>query len=584
MNLKKFAPQFIISSLLTVLVISLLFRNYYATDIKHAPKRTLQNHGPTNPSSSSSPFDLSRLKELFDSGDEAYNAGNIQKAAHYYSHILKHYPLITEAFIRLGKTFTRQRKHNLATRQYETALLINPHNVDTYLLLAQSLRAQNKFAEAAEICKHALKLQPKLHLSYLELVKIYSDQHQYEDALEALDRAQELVPDNAQLYVTRGHLLNWKGNIAGAVDMYKKAIALDPKCSSAHYNLGHTLKVYRQFNEAIESLKTAAQLNPSHVDTHIALSHAYWALGDFANAWKEYEWRWKQYKKDPRIPAIPEWQGEKLEEKTILIYGEQGLGDTLQFIRFAQNLKDRGAHVWCKIQKPLINLLSQSPFIDHIITQDSDMNKIDYQVALMSLPGKLNLTPQTIPSPTKYLYSDKELSNMWQKELKKDTKIKVGICWAVDSKHEIYKLPIQKRSCPLNEFCTLAHNNKISLYSLQLVDDVISKSIPAELNLHTFDKDFDKQHGNFMDSAAVIEHLDLIISADTAIAHLAAGLGKPVWLLLPYSSDCRWYLAENTTPWYPTIKIFRQPEPGNWHKVLSNVADSIKHIEPHVQV
>lgn len=173
--------------------------------------------------------------------------------------------------------------------------------------------------------------------------------------------------------------------------MYRKAIAIDPTNSIAHYNLGHTLKVYGKFHEAIASLNKATALNPNHVDTHIALSHAYWALGDFEKAWKEYEWRWKQYPQDPRNPyirAIPEWHGQDLTGKTILLYSEQGFGDTLQFIRFAQELKKKGAIVWCRVQKILNTLLSLTPYIDHLVTDDdltSVQEKVDYQTALLSL-------------------------------------------------------------------------------------------------------------------------------------------------------------------------------------------------------
>jgi len=522
--------------------------------------------------------DLDKLQQLFKQGDEEYDGGNVKNAITYYRQALSRYPLIVEALIRLGKAYAKQDKHELAISEYKAALSINPTDVEGYLLLSRSLRAQKKLSDALFIVRHALTLRPTLFSAHIELAKIFADQHDYDQALSAIEKAHQINPNNVYAHLMKGHILNWKGDIEGAIAMYKKATQLDPTLSNAHYNLGHTLKVYGKFNEAIESLNKAAALNPHHVDTHVALSHVYWALGDFDQAWQEYEWRWKQHKKDPRNKTIPEWQGEDIKGKTILLYSEQGFGDTLQFIRFAQYMKQQGATVWCKVQKQLVTLLSLCPYIDHIINDNSNIRALDYQVALMDMPGKLKLTPQTVPAPDQYLYADKQLSNVWRDKLSSDKNFKIGVCWHVDERHEIYKLPIQRRAFPVQALLPLAQDKHISLYSLQLVDNAIRAEIPSEMNVHIFDHDFDKTRGSFMDSAAVITNLDLIITADTAIAHLAAGLGKKVWMLLPYSPDCRWYLQTESSPWYPSMSIFRQSEAGNWKPVTDKITTSLNNV------
>ncbi len=524
------------------------------------------------------PFDSNKLEEFFECGDQEYKKGNLESAITNYRKALATYPSIVEALLRLGKTFAKQDKHELAIIEYKSALTINPRHLVTYLLLSRSLHAQKKAEDAIIILERALTLNPTCPEIYIELAKMFTDTQEYDKALSLIDKAEQCNPKNVNVLLNRGHVLNWKGDIVGAIEAYKKATLLDPTCANAHYNLGHTLKVYGKMHDAINSLTKAAELDSYHIDTHIALSHAYWALGDFKNAWQEYEWRWKRYKKNQHITGISQWHGQELKDKTILLYSEQGLGDTLQFIRFAQELKKNGATVWCKVQKPLINLLSWCPYIDHLVTNEDQKElrqNINFQAPLMSMPGILKTTPQTIPALIPYLYADSSLIKKWKDRLAQDKKLKIGICWHVEQHHEIYKLPIAKRAISIQNFLPLANHDNISLYCLQRSDENLQNKIPNELQLTIFPTDFDNTNGRFMDSAAVIANLDIIITVDTAIAHLAGGLGKEVWMLLPYSSDCRWYLQSDRSPWYPTMRIFRQPEPGNWKVVMDKINNEI---------
>jgi len=564
---------------LGTIAVASLFISQYGYNSKRTPKQALgkktfcSTNRQKTPALNSS--DLCKLQELFDLGNEEYNKNNMRNAIRNYRKALLQNPIIVQALTNLGKSFAKEHNHDMAINEYKAALSINPHHLETYLLLSRSLRAQKKHSKALAVLQKALKIRPQLGQAYVEQAKVYLDQERYPDALLAIKKAEKIMPTNIHVHLMRGHILNWKGDINQAINSYKKASLLDPTCSNAHYNLGHTLKVYCKFSEAIASLTKAAELDPEHVDTHVALSHAYWALGDFDHAWKEYEWRWKQFKKDPRNKTIPEWHGQDINGKTIMLYCEQGLGDTLQFIRFAQTAKERGAIVWCKVQKPLKKLLSLCPYIDHLVNETSDLKNVDYQAALMSMPGRLKLTPATIPAPQQYLYANDNLISTWGKKLSNNKNFKIGICWNVAQQHEVHKLPIQQRSFPLNKLIPLSQNKKVSLYCLQLLDNDSRSKIPNTINMHIFDQNFDKKHGSFMDSAAVITHLDLIITADTSIAHLAAGLGKKVWILLPYSPDCRWQIAKNNSPWYPSMKIFRQTEPKDWNHPIQNIENAL---------
>ena len=266
------------------------------------------------------------------------------------------------------------------------------------------------------------------------------------------------------------------------------------------------------------------------------------------------------------------WDGSDLHGKTILLYAEQGMGDTLQFIRFAKEVKKRGARVICKVQEPLKQLLSMYPYVDKIVGRETTNEPIDVQSALMSVPGIINMRPDTIPADIPYLKVDTTLVQVWKDKLAHDKNFKIGICWKVDPQHELTKSPLSLRTMPLDAFAQLADIPGISFYSLQKTHDLQDfKNKPASFIINTFNPDFDETNGRFMDTAAVIENLDLVISVDTSVIHVAGMLGKEVWVILPISPDCRWYFEGEKTTWYPTMRMFRQTSVGDYATPMNTI-------------
>jgi hypothetical protein len=295
-------------------------------------------------------------------------------------------------------------------------------------------------------------------------------------------------------------------------------------------------------------------------------------LGDYAGGWPDYEWRYKL--KEFVMPnfAQPRWNGERLDGKTILLAAEQGLGDTLQFVRYAAVVRQRCAKVIVACQKALIPLLSNIPSIDQLFLPGVELPHFDAWASLVSLPGIMGTTLETIPAEVPYLFPSKDLVEKWQGDLQTSPGFKVGICWQGSPDYKADR----ERSIPLAEFAPLARVPGVQLISLQKGHGAeqmaqCSDSVPvADLASR-----LDVSSGPFTDTAAVMKSLDLIITADTAIAHLAGGLGAPVWIALAYVAHWCWIWERDDSPWYPSARLFRQTERGNWKPVFTRMAEAL---------
>lgn len=518
---------------------------------------------------------LAHPTSLIDHANAFYNNKQFGDAIITYKQTLNAQPEIIDALNHLANAYAKQEEYENAVHIYATMIDLNPGLLYAYIPLSTCLAQLNQFEKAAAYCQQAVRLKPDYTAAYFHLSRAYYELHRYQEGIAAAQKVVELEPNNIPAILQLGHVYNKSGNTQTAIVQYKKALELDPNFANARYNLGYTLRLEGKLNEALVHLNKAIELKPDYLDAHICRAQCWWSLDQFDNAFDEYEWRWKMFEFHPNDLDIPVWDStQDLQNKTILIYAEQGMGDTLQFVRYAKEFKKRGAIVWCKAQKPLHDLLRMCDFIDHV-EHTYIKSAIDFQAPIMSLPRIFKTQPDTIPAYDAYLKADEKLVALWQKKLG-TKKLKVGLCWHVDPQHEITKSPYAKRSIHLKEFASLAHIPGIRFYSLQKVtgEDQL-KEVPDYFKVHTFGPDFDESHGRFMDTAAVIKNLDLIITVDTSIAHLAAGLGKPVWMLLPFAPDCRWYLDRDDSPWYPTMKLFRQPKPFDWQTPIAHVCKQL---------
>ena len=296
--------------------------------------------------------------------------------------------------------------------------------------------------------------------------------------------------------------------------------------------------------------------------------------GDFEHGWPIFEARFFYSGCAHHTKAYLTAHLEELKGKTVLISNEWGLGDKLQFIRYAQVLKDHGIKVIAHIEKRLIPLFSLCPYIDELFDLSGPQPPADIELSMLSLPLLCKTTLSNVPHHIPYLYANQELKAYWKTKVDLQKQLRIGICWQTHPGY-VENYDPTRRSFPLSLIAdSLMTYSSIAWYSLQKGDgiqQIAQLPVWQQEQLHDFSSELDEAHGAFMDSAALIEHLDLIITTDTSVAHLAGALGKLVWVLLPYTADWRWMYTGDSSPWYPTMRLFRQESPGDWHTVLHAV-------------
>ena len=349
------------------------------------------------------------------------------------------------------------------------------------------------------------------------------------------------------------------------------AIGLKPDYAEAHNNLGATLQKQCEFDEAMAGYDRAIELKPDYAEAHFNRSLLLLLTGNFKEGWPEYEWRLR--KKDNYCLNIqqPRWDGSPLNGRNILVHAEQGYGDAIQFARYLPLVKAKGGNVILECRKVLTRLLKGVAGVDKISEPLSDKSQniqFDLHVPLLSLPGIFNTTLDTIPSDVPYIKPDPELVSQWNVKLGRNGDFKIGIVWAGS---KTYKNNLS-RSCLLSDFVSLAKIPGVTFCSLQ--KESASKEAhnpPGGMKITNLDKGLN----DFADTAAVIANLDLVISVDTAVVHLAGAIGKPVWTLLPFAPDWRWLLNRDDSPWYPSMRLFRQTKPNDWDGVFEQVKDAL---------
>ncbi len=404
----------------------------------------------------------------------------------------------------------------------------------------------------------------------IETATEYQKNEQFPQAIDCFEEIVQNEPCNLSALFNLGCCYLALGQYNKALNAFDTILMYNPQILPALYNKAFTYKTMGDLDTAIDLYKQIIAIDPDYEPAQLGLGFAYITNGNFENGWKQHERYLKQSGKNgDKLRTL--LQDNKIGYKTIVLRPEGGLGDTLNFIRYAEIIKDMQTNVIVACQKPLIPLLSRCPYIDQIIPSGSQMPEYDADATLMSLPAIFNDNDQTAPQNIPYLFADPALVTYWQECLAADTNLKVGICWQADFNNDKpSKLPIARRGIPLEYFSSLASISGVSLYSLQKYDGT-EQLTTSTFKINTFD-DLDEHYGPFMDTAAIIKNLDLIITVDTAMVHLAGGLGAQVWLLHPYATaDWRWICHRDDSYWYPNVRIFKQQKPFDYAGVLEQV-------------
>lgn len=400
-------------------------------------------------------------------------------------------------------------------------------------------------------------------------------------ALERLQDAQQRQPTHPEILFHLGDTQIDLGEAEAAITPFRAAIQMRPDFKEAWINLGLCLKACGRLQEALEAFQQVVALYPDCLDGRINLGLTQLLMGQYASGWRSYEWRLRATGEAACFtpPAVlqgshppPRWQGEPLAGKTLLVVGEQGFGDTIQFVRYLPRLKAAGARVLLTTSPSLIPLLSRLDAIDRLSTPETlaDPEPIDYHVPLLSLPMIFNTQPHTIPADIPYLHPNPDWVNLWKNRLDRKKSFYVGLVWQGKPLHQ--NDPLRRRSCPGKELARLATIPGITWVNLQKREGHAQPlSLPAEMP----SLDLSGVLHDFAHTAAILAALDLLISIDTSVAHLGGALGKPVWILLPFAPDWRWSLDPERTPWYPTARLFRQTTPNGWKDPLQRIATAL---------
>ena len=495
---------------------------------------------------------------------------NYKMAIKVYMDAIKINPKDFNMFNNLGIVFELIGDNNKAIEAYKQAVRVNPKYAKAINNIGVVLYKQKRYKESAQIFEIALQADPNYTEVYSNKGASYNKAKDYDKAIESLETAIKKMPNHSGAYTNLGNVYNKIFDYKTAAKMHEKSIELDPKGENAYSNLGTSYKYLGFSAKSIDSYKKAIELNPNFVNAHFDLATMYLTNEDFKNGWKEYEWR---FKKEEMIPHIvkhkdifskPLFTGiEDIKDKTLLLHSEQGYGDSIQFIRFLPQIKEKfGCKIAVKCREGLKELFQTMKEIDVIVDRSEETPEFDYQLSIMSMPFVLDMkTINDLPKQMPYLKSvpDKSL------EIKKEKgKINIGICWSASVTGESY----EGKVFDLKFFEPLINNPKINIYSLQVGDG--SEDI-KKLGFEDKIIDLTDKLTDFSKTAYLIDNLDLVISSDTSVAHLAGALNRPVWIPLQKVPDWRWTNKGETTKWYPSAKLFRQKTARVWEGVFQSL-------------
>ena len=382
------------------------------------------------------------------------------------------------------------------------------------------------------------------------------------EALNHFKAAARRQPEEPGIHLGMANSHQLLGDIASAEACLEKELMVSPDSAQAAVNLGWILEEQNRVPEALMQYRKALYYNPNHPDLRWNHGLACLMLGDYARGWRDYEFRWKARNKQKPPLNSPEWKGEPLDNRSLLLYTEQGFGDTLMFLRFAQQMGRANDRISLRCQPQLKRLLSSQPEFEHVATNGDKLPSHDLHAPLMSLPLLLRLTRENNLHSQAYLSLDK-LSIALIPEAKPGHK-KVAVTWTSAPHSEIR----EKKTVPYSKFSKLFNTPNCTFYSVQINADATAIT---DMNRRSNVHDLRDTISDFSDTAGIISQTDLIISVDTATAHLAGALGKPVWTLLPYAADWRWRLHRTDTPWYPSMRLFRQTKPGHWDDLMEEI-------------
>jgi tetratricopeptide (TPR) repeat protein len=576
---------------------------------------------------------MATVSEAIEIAVQHLQEGRLAEAEEICRRVLSAEPGFADGWHLLGVIALQTGRHDVAAECIGRTVALHPDDAEAYNNLGTALKGQAKWDEAVACFRRAVEMRPAFAEAHYNLGNALEQQEQHSEAIACYRQALALNLDSADVHTNLGIGLRAQGRIDEAIDSYRRALDLAPDDAGAHYNLGAAFQEQEKLEDAAACYRRALELKPDYLEAQSNLGTAlqyqgklgeaaacfrealkldpssaqvHWnqsllslLAGDFERGWPEYEWRWKTGQLPRREFPQPKWTGEALAGKAMLIHAEQGFGDTIQFVRYASMVKSLGVTVFVECQRPLTKLLASCPGIDRLFGEGDELPAFDFHSPLLSLPGIFGTRLETIPANVPYLFAEAGLVAEWRERL--ESVCQDGQLTEVQVTHgmsDLLKVPpgrrdlriginwhgragrgtFRQRDIPLDCFAGLARIPGVRLISLQkgkgreeLAAARNHRWAAAHRSPVDLGDDVDEAHGAFMDTAAIMMNLDLVITSDTAIPHLAGALGVPVWLALPFVPDWRWLLNRTDSPWYPTMRLFRQKKQGDWTGVFEEM-------------
>ncbi|MEQ8786973.1 MAG: TIGR03032 family protein [Pirellulaceae bacterium] len=471
-------------------------------------------------------------------GNVLRQQGCLEDAVDCYRRALAADADYAKAYLNLGQTLNELGRLPEAGGCFRRALAIDPHFVEAGVCLGMVLKDQGKLDEATNCFQQALKLDARSWSAHNGLGLVHKERDEFDAAMKCYQAALAIEPRSAAVLANQGSLLRDLGRIDEALACYDEAIRIEPDCVAARHNRSMLLLL----------------------------------VGDCERGWPEYEWRWKQPLRQANYADRPRWDGSSLEGRTILLHAEQGLGDTIQFLRYVPVLAEQGGRVVVEVQPPLLELASTCPGAALVYPRGEATPPFDVQLPLLSLPAVIGTTLETVPSNVPYVFAHEQLVEHWRQRLAPTKGRRIGIAWQGNPKYP----GDRSRSIPLHQFGPLAELPGATLFSLQ--QGFGSEQLPqlgGKFDVVDLAARY-QENLDFANTAAVMRCLDLVVAPNTAMCHLAGALGVPVWLALNYASDWRFLLERDDSPWYPSMRIFRQPQRDDWSAVFADMAATLR--------
>ena len=493
-----------------------------------------------------------------------------EEARRCYWQALQFQPDFPDARNNLGVTLQAQGELEGAVHQYRQALALNSSMLDAHLNLGTALARLDRYDEALACYEQALSLDPYSADAHFNAGNALTAKGDSAAAIVRFRRALELRPGFANAHVNLGSAVGKLGNYAEAEQQYRYAVALKPNPTNL-VCLGGSLGAQGRLDEEEVFYRRALELDPGYVDAHQNLAWTLLKRGDYAQGWAEFAKRWRpQDYAAIAVEDVPEWHGEPLEGRAILLVGDQGFGDQMQFLRFARVLEKLGATVDVCVREPLLPLAQQVPGVHRAWSIGKAEGRYDFWVPLMSVPSCVGTELSTIPADVPYLFADDARMHAWRErvETAAGSRRKIGLVWAGSPTFGNDRY----RSMRFEDLAPLRELEGVAWFSLQKgPSETQLADAPPDFRPHDFTADLH----DFTDTAALVMNLDLVIAVDTGVAHLTGALGKPVWVMLPANSDWRWLEHRSDSPWYPNARLFRQAVLGDWTPVVEGVARAL---------